>query len=116
LSGPGPTTRQFVDSNNNPVNSVGGQNANNDFVAGSTAFDVSGNPIVVALDSSVQSLTTGISTSNTALASIQSSATALVRRAPKGATTRRAPSRVKAAGPIYAISSVASTPLSYVEG
>ncbi len=56
----GPTTRAFVDKNNETVNSVGGQNANGDYVTGSTAHDINGNPISVALDSSVQELATAL--------------------------------------------------------
>lgn len=74
----GPTTRAFVDKDNNPVNGIGGQNANGDYVVGHTAHDIAGVPIAVALDSSVQSLIAGMSTSNTALASIQAGTAALV--------------------------------------
>jgi hypothetical protein len=78
LSEAGPTTRQFVDANNNPVVAIGGQNADGSYVAGSTQTDINGIPIVVALDSSVQSIVTAMSTANTTLASIEASATALV--------------------------------------
>jgi hypothetical protein len=78
LSEAGPTTRAFVDKDNNPVNSIGGQNANGDFVAGHTATDITGVPIVIALDSSIQAVVAAMSTSNGSLASIQASATALV--------------------------------------